>query len=79
MKTLTLKVPEDLAEELDRVAAQRGATKSTLVRRAIREHLDRGTEASRGSFLEAASDLAGAVEGPADLSTHSKHLRGYGR
>lgn len=79
MKTLSLKVPEALAEQLERAARARGASKSRLVRRAIREHLDKGVEPGAGSFLAAASDLAGAVEGPADLSTHRKHLAGYGR
>lgn len=31
------------------------------------------------SFLSLAEDLAGCVEGPADLSSSPEHLRGFGR
>jgi len=31
------------------------------------------------SFLSLAEDLAGCVEGPADLSTNPEHLRDFGR
>ena len=55
MKTLTVKVPDDLDRELERAAGERGASKSVLVRLAIRELLDRSAEAGQGSFLAAGS------------------------
>jgi predicted transcriptional regulator len=76
---LTVKVPDDLDRELERAAGERGASKSVLVRLAIRELLDRNAEAGQGSFLDAASDLAGVTEAPADLSSNSRHLDEYGR
>jgi hypothetical protein len=36
-------------------------------------------EAGAPSFLSLAGDLAGCVEGPADLSSNPEHLRGFGK
>lgn len=36
-------------------------------------------EAEKPSFLALAGDLAGCVEGPADLSSNPEHLHGFGR
>jgi hypothetical protein len=36
-------------------------------------------EPAAPSFLSLAGDLAGCVEGPADLSSNPEHLRGFGR
>jgi hypothetical protein len=38
-----------------------------------------GEELARPSFLSLAGDLAGCVEGPADLSSNPEHLHGFGR
>jgi hypothetical protein len=36
-------------------------------------------EAQPGSFLEAARDFVGSVEGPGDLSTNPEYMKDYGR
>jgi predicted transcriptional regulator len=77
--TVTVKLPETLARRLKSMAARRGETQSALVREALRTHLERGSEPASGSCLELARDLAGSLEGAADLSTNRRHLRGYGR
>ncbi len=79
MVTLTLKVPESLAARLEMAARKRGAGKSALVREALAAYLDQAPESRAGSFLDAARDLAGAVSGPANLSTSPARMRGYGR
>lgn len=79
MKTLSLKLPETLDAELTAVAAQRGESKSTLVRRALENYLSRGHKASRTSFLVHAKDLIGSLQGPPDLSVNKDYLRGYGK
>lgn len=81
MQTLSMKVTEDLNRTLSDLARQRGISKSALIREAITELVARerpGRPAS-GSFLAAAEDLAGCVDGPEDLSTNVEHLAGYGR
>jgi len=49
MKTLTVKVADELNAKLESVAAQRGATKSMLVRAAIEELVDPEFEAASGA------------------------------
>jgi hypothetical protein len=79
MKTLTVKVPEELDLKLSAVAAKTRESKSTLIRAAL-DHIVKSSEAiTPNSCLDLAKDLSGSVEGPSDLSYNSKHLKGYGR
>ena len=79
MKTLTVKVPEDLDLKLTAVAAKRRESKSALIRAAL-DHIVKSSESNTpNSCLDLAKDLIGSVEGPSDLSHGSKHLKGYGR
>ena len=79
MKTLSLKVPDELDHEIEELARRKGWTKSRLIRRAITEYAPRGGRVSRGSFLARAKDLIGSVSGPPDLSSNPAHLKGFGR
>jgi hypothetical protein len=80
MKMISLKVPESMDEELARRAADRGVSKSDLVREAVAEYLVEGGTPTPGPFLAAAADLVGCVDGgPEDLSYNPEHLAGYGR
>ncbi len=80
MKTLTVRLPEPLAADIEAESRERRISKSDVVR----ERLQRaaGPERRSASF-EAIADLVGSVDGlPADLSAGKKHyLRawGYGR
>lgn len=78
MKTISLKLPDRLHAELNRVAEERGRSKSDVVRTAIEEHLNGEKTPARGSFLEAARKWIGCVEGPADLSTNTEYMEGFG-
>ena len=78
MKTLSLKVPEALDNRLDAIARQRRSSKSEVVRSALNAYLDESTVSLRGSALDVAGDLVGALEGPGDLSYQSEHMQGYG-
>ncbi len=79
MKTVSLKMPEELDEELSELARRTGRSKSLVVRMALSEFLPRRARPSRRSFLSRASDLAGSVAGARDLSTNKRRLEGYGR
>ena len=74
MRTVSLKLPEDLDRVLSKLARQRRSTRSALLREAI-EVLIR-QQAS--SVTELAEDLAGCLSGSKDLSSSAKHLARYG-
>ena len=75
MRTVSFKLPRKLDDELSRLARQRRASKSSVARQAL-EAVARG---KRRSVTALAGDLVGSLDGPRDLSTHSRHLAGYGR
>jgi Arc/MetJ-type ribon-helix-helix transcriptional regulator len=82
MKTLTVRVPDALATEIETESRKRGVSKSDIVR----ERLERAREDEREGAklppqLERIADLIGSVDDdlPADLSARTKHyLRVYG-
>lgn len=79
MKTISLKLPDDLASELmDRARSER-TTKSALVREALAEYFTGAPAPAGGSFLARAGGLVGCLEGPAELSHDPRHLEDYGR
>jgi hypothetical protein len=49
------------------------------VREAIEALVEGKNNTPQGSCLELAKDLAGIVQGPADLSFNKKHMRCYGQ
>ena len=75
MRPVTIKLPKNLEEQLDRLARQRGVSRAAIVREALRAHI-----APPGpSALDLAGDLVGAFDGlPADLSTNPDYLEGLG-
>ena len=79
MKTITVKLPQALAERLGRAVVRRRSTWSALVREAIEAQLADAPGPIDGSCFDLAPDLAGSVEGPSDLSTNRARLEGYGR
>ena len=79
MKTLTLKLPEKLATQLNAYAHEQETNKSAIIREALQEYLTRKWQIQPHSFLALAEDLAGSVEGPPDLSSNPDHMKGYGK
>jgi hypothetical protein len=79
MKTLSLKVPDELDREILELARRKGWSKSRVIRRAIAAYAPRGGRVSRGSFLARAEDLIGSVSGPPDLSSNPARLKRFGR
>lgn len=78
MATVSLKMPEELVTRLAAAARRRGMSRSALVRDALESYLRR-VGAGNGSAADLARDLVGVLEGPRDLSEHSKHMKGFGR
>jgi predicted transcriptional regulator len=59
-KTITVRLPDDIADWLSATAQKTGMAQGRL----IREELEKARSAGKPSFMR----LAGAVDGPADLS-----------
>lgn len=59
-KTITVRLPDDLAEWLDNTAARTGVSQSRI----IREQLEKARTVDKQAFLR----FAGKISGTADLS-----------
>ncbi|HUP20097.1 MAG TPA: ribbon-helix-helix domain-containing protein [Gemmatimonadota bacterium] len=73
-RSISIRLPDDMLDRLDRLAAASGADRSALIRRAIREYLDAGQRLDRP--WDRVRELAGSVYGgPPDLGRrHREHL-----
>ena len=79
MKNVSLKLPDELHARLTQVSKQRGAAKSDIIRTALEAYLANGKNGRQLSIAELAADLCGSIEGPPDLATNPKHMRGFGK
>lgn len=81
MKTLTVRLPEPLAEDIEAESRDRKISKSDVVRERLQ--VAAGSARRHAAPVDAIADLIGSVDGlPADLSARKKrYLRatGYGR
>jgi metal-responsive CopG/Arc/MetJ family transcriptional regulator len=79
MKSVAVKLPEDLLARLHPVS-RRAAGRSSVVRKALRRFLENVEETAAGtSFAEQAAGAAGCFKGPRHLSHSFRHMRDYGR
>lgn len=75
MRTVTVKLPKHLDDALERIARERGISRSDVLRQALGAFAAR----PRLSALDLAGDLVGAFDGlPSDLSTNPKYMEGFG-
>lgn len=80
MRTISLKLPDDLLAQLDREARARRMTKSSLVRESLASVLSKKSSANAPSCYDMARDLAGSVRGlPEDLTVNPEYMQGFGR
>ena len=79
MNTTTVKLPPDMENRLKAEAKRRSTSKSMLVREALDLYLAEKHATAGTSCLDAAADLAGTIKGPSDLSTHKRHMEGFGK
>ena len=79
MKTLTVRLPEDLFAQIEAESQRRRLSKSDVVRERLTTKWSRG---NRSTLLDAVADVIGSVdELPSDLSARKKKylkLSGYG-
>ena len=81
MRTISLKLPDDLIADLQREAKARRITQSALVRESVEAALRprRRRGAASASCYDLARDLAGTVKGlPRDLAGNAKYMDGFG-
>lgn len=80
MKTLTVRLPEQLVAEIEAESRGRGLSKSDVVRERLHTAVAAGWAPAP---LDAIADLIGSIDGlPANLSAQKKrhlHATGYGR
>ncbi|MBS1855468.1 MAG: CopG family transcriptional regulator [Acidobacteria bacterium] len=79
MRTISLKLPEDLLAQLAREAKARRVTRSALIRDSLQHALRRRPASGELSCFDLAQDLAGSVKGlPKDLAHNPKYMKGFG-
>jgi hypothetical protein len=78
MTTISLKLPEPVADRLAAEARARQKPKSALVREFIERGLSVTKAKGRPSFHALAKDKAARFRGPRDLASNPKHLEGFG-
>ncbi len=84
MKTVTVRLPEVLADEIETESKERGVSKSDVIRERLERARRETHETKLPPHLEDIADLIGSVDDdlPKDLSSRKKHylrLWGYGR
>jgi hypothetical protein len=80
MRTISLKLPDDLLAQLTSEAKARRVTKSQLVRESLEKALHQQRSAGAVSCYDVARDLAGALKGlPKGLADDPKYMEGFGR
>jgi hypothetical protein len=80
MRTISLKLPDDLLARLDNEAKARQVTKSRLVREGVESALRKPPPSGAVSCYDLSADLAGAIKDlPEDLADNPRYMEGFGR
>jgi hypothetical protein len=79
MTTITCKLPEKLAAQLDSVARAERRSKSAVLREALEDRFKKKRRRNVVSGYDLVKHLCGSLKGgPADLATNPKHMKGFG-
>jgi len=77
---ITVRVPQALTVRLRDCSRAKGTTESELVREALENYLGHsGGERSAYDLAEEAGIIGPARNGPRDLSTNKRYLKGFGK
>lgn len=81
MKTISVKLPDELAIRLEKRAKRLGVSKSAILRDSVEKTLQQGdTVEEEPSAYDLMKDGFGCVNsGVGDLATNPKHMEGFGR
>ena len=79
MSSATISLPVELKTRAATAAKKAGVSTARFVRDAVELKLAANGQ-PKPSFYDLTKDLCGSVkDGPRDLSTNKRHMRGYGR
>jgi metal-responsive CopG/Arc/MetJ family transcriptional regulator len=79
MTTITCKVPEKLAAQLDALARAERRSKSAVVREALEDRLKAKRRRGQVTAYDLVKHLCGSIkDGPSDLATNPKYMEGFG-
>lgn len=79
MATITCKVPEKMAAQLEALVREEHSSKSAVMREALTARLKAKQKPRVVRALDLVKHLCGSLEGgPTDLATNPEHLRGFG-
>jgi hypothetical protein len=80
MERINVRVEGRLKQHLEAEARERGVRPSAIARQALEEHLRQRSPSPNCRELAERLGVLGAAKGlPADLSTHPRHMEGFGR
>ncbi len=79
LKTITMKITEDMLEDIQTLTEDLDITQSAFVRDAILDYMTKIHTESKSSFAEKTKKYRGLVSLAPDLSTNKQHLIGFGR
>lgn len=77
MVTISLKVSENLAHQLEEEAKQSSRSRSEIIREALQDKFE--SKKKRRTMTDAFSECGEFFEGPRDLSTNPKYMEGFGK
>jgi len=74
-----MKVTPDQKRKIKYLAEREGTSAKDVVMRLVEKALaDEKIDAPIGSFISGIESVIGSVEGPSDLASNPKHLKGFG-
>jgi hypothetical protein len=80
MRTISVKLPDDLLGRLEKKASAMRVTKSFLLRKGLENVLEEQPKPCTISCYDLARDLAGTIKGlPRDLVDNPKYMEGFGK
>lgn len=81
MRTVTVKLPEELAARLEKRAQRLGVSKSIVLRNSLeRELRENDAVEEKPSMYDLVKDDLGCVDsGATDLATNPKHMERFGK
>jgi predicted DNA-binding protein len=78
MRTISVRLPDDLIAELVREAKVRRVTKTSVVRESLEKTLRSKSDKPLSAY-DLTKDLIGKFKGaPKDLATNPKYMKGFG-
>ncbi len=76
---ITVRLPGQLADDLNRFVVISGTPESTIIRKALGEYLEKHGQLTSCYDLLVKTKILGSIKGlPSDLSTNASYMEGFG-